>query len=467
MAQLIDSPTTFRIQPMQIDTKNRFYNGTDFKPSFLPKSCTAPPNVTYSGLLECPCTTRTHKEINVTYSVQNTGICKKRIDHASECFKASHEVYPKMSNETQLMLDSPDFPSGCSIVHYKNGSIDVIFNTNLQGIDCGKSSKHWIGSSTSTITEVSVSIDLNSASSSDDDGVATINISGPNNKWFGVGFGANTFTMSDQPYTIIVDGNGEVTERKLGNHDGGVQLSSSLQLISNKIVDGKRSVVVSRSFKGKSEEYYTFDPASNSSINILSASGQGPNFSYHGPVTRGGSTLQLIATNSYSCICNSGIEGSINGIPFKKVCRPEPFGDLVRQNNPTCLVQSYQGGLACCHHQNVLLDADQVQPQDVFTYHMKFRFYFQPYTSDQINAHSASHKNLIRLYYQTEAYAGEYDIPKADPTTPQDETIHLITARFKVTLIRLSLALVLFRLNSNNIQLSFPRNIWCLFYYYR
>ena len=47
MAQLIDSPTTFHIQPMQIDTKNRHYNGTDFKADILPKSSAAPPNASY------------------------------------------------------------------------------------------------------------------------------------------------------------------------------------------------------------------------------------------------------------------------------------------------------------------------------------------------------------------------------------------------------------------------------------
>ena len=36
-AQLIESPEFFHIQPMQIDTKNRHYNGTDFKPDLLPK----------------------------------------------------------------------------------------------------------------------------------------------------------------------------------------------------------------------------------------------------------------------------------------------------------------------------------------------------------------------------------------------------------------------------------------------
>ena len=117
MAQLVDSPTTFNIQPMQIDTKNRFYNGTDFKPSILPKSSTAPADATYSGLLECPCTTRIHKEINITYAVKNSGTCKKVIDNSAECFRAFHQVNPNLVNETQLVVDSPDIPNGCSIFH--------------------------------------------------------------------------------------------------------------------------------------------------------------------------------------------------------------------------------------------------------------------------------------------------------------------------------------------------------------
>ena len=43
-----------------------------------------------------------------------------------------------------------------------------------------------------------------------------------------------------------------------------------------------------------------------------------------------------------------------------------------------------------------------------------------------------THDNLIRLYYQTEAYAGEYDIPQADPHSPPEDNIHTITANFKV-----------------------------------
>ena len=115
-----------------------------------------------------------------------------------------------------------------------------------------------------------------------------------------------------------------------------------------------------------------------------------------------------------------------------------------------------------------MLDAEQEQPEEVMTYHLKFRFYFQPYTPavtptsplSEIVPKPASHQNLIRLYWQvgrirlnirfrimknavlfflcslqTEASAGEYDIPKADPGTPPHEAIHEITARWQVKLL--------------------------------
>ena len=47
--------------------------------------------------------------------------------------------------------------------------------------------------------------------------------------------------------------------------------------------------------------------------------------------------------------------GTINGLAFSKTCRPEPYGDLLRQHNPTCFIESYQGGLSCCHQKNVFV----------------------------------------------------------------------------------------------------------------
>ena len=103
----------------------------------------------------------------------------------------------------------------------------------------------------------------------------------------------------------------------------------------------------------------------------------------------------------------------------------------MQQKNPTCWVDTYQGGLSCCHHENVLLDADQEPPEELLTYHLKFRFYFEPY-EPATDAGPASPQNLVRLYWQTEALAGEYDVPKKEASTPPHEAVHEITARWQV-----------------------------------
>ena len=53
----------------------------------------------------------------------------------------------------------------------------------------------------------------------------------------------------------------------------------------------------------------------------------------------------------------------------------------------------------------------QVRPE-LLRYHMKMRFWFQEYVPATATA-AASHSNLERIYYTTEANAGEYDIPPA------------------------------------------------------
>jgi hypothetical protein len=94
MAQLIESPETFQIEPMQIDTKNRFYNGTDFKAGALPRISPAPPNASYSGLLECPCSTRIPRNISVTFTTALESTCPASIDGREVCFSAPEKVIP-------------------------------------------------------------------------------------------------------------------------------------------------------------------------------------------------------------------------------------------------------------------------------------------------------------------------------------------------------------------------------------
>lgn len=57
--QPIWSPSTFSMTPMQINTLNPDGSGKRGGP--LPRASRAPPNAQYSGLLECPCTTRVNR----------------------------------------------------------------------------------------------------------------------------------------------------------------------------------------------------------------------------------------------------------------------------------------------------------------------------------------------------------------------------------------------------------------------
>ena len=54
-AQLIESPNTFHVVPMQIDTWNREMTNATFLPGPMPRNSKIPASAGYNGLLECPC----------------------------------------------------------------------------------------------------------------------------------------------------------------------------------------------------------------------------------------------------------------------------------------------------------------------------------------------------------------------------------------------------------------------------
>ena len=422
MAQLVESPVSFQMEPMQIDTKNRHYNGTDFRPDILPASSAAPPNASYSGLLECPCATRIPKNISVSYTTETQGQCMTEIHNSNECYEAAGKV--GLNNVTKYMEVSQDtLPTGCSSITYSNNTNFVFYNTiEYSDTKCGGGILSS-GTLKSDAALVTISIQLDTSLSK-----ATITLTGPSENWYGIGFNASNFVMADQPYTIVIDGNGNAEERKLGNHAPGNVLSQSFKVASNTVKDGKRTVVIVRPFSGQTSDHYTFDPKI-SSVPLLFASGLGASYTYHGPNLRSGGTIHLQAVDYPTCLCYEGVKGTINGIPFSKNCLPEPKSDLLVQKNPTCFVDTYQGGLACCHHQVVLLDEDQVQPEGDLSYHMKFRFWFQEYN---VLNNIPSHQNLIRIYWQTEALAGEYDIIKCEEGKLKDDCVFEIKSNFTV-----------------------------------
>jgi len=272
---------------------------------------------------------------------------------------------------------------------------------------CGEE-KDWAGSISGDISEKQPK-----------GGNATITISGPAGGWFGVGL--NATRMADSPYTLIVNESG-VVEQKIGTcgseaeHCPGTRLAPSVTLLSHSVSGGVRTVVLTRPFRGATPDHFSFDPASSQTIRLITAVGKSQTFAYH--KAHGPAQISLTAVGAATCICNAGALGQLcktggeGCAQFVKDCVPPPAGDLLAQRNPTCSSASYVGGLNCCGHGRILLDADQEIRPELLRYHMKFRFWFQEYEPDA-GAGRPSHANLERIYYTTEANAGEYDVPPA------------------------------------------------------
>ena len=412
-AQLLNSPKYFNIQPMQIDTRNRdprYINDTHFHPGIMPMNSAAPANANYSGLLECPCTSRIKKTIEYNYQYRIANTCSKNVvSNALDCEKLSpYNITPRVTSSAHI-------PKGCSFLNGIN-----YFNEYTSSVNCGNNNKFpglvgYSGNFTDTVTGVSANLEYSPK------GYIDITLEGPNNVWFGVAFGATS--MADEPYTIVVEGysaGSDVFEQQLGNHAPGVRLKPEIKVLSSSMNGDTRRVTLRRNASVRATGYYNFTAVS-SDINTMSAIGSGAKFAYH--KLKSTEILRVQGVNAYTCVCNSGKIGKINGIRFQKNCMPEPRGDLVRQKNPSCNIETYQGGQSCCHHKWVLLDANQTQPPGDMSYHLKFRFYFQEYSTQ---------RRMVRAYYQTEAYSGEYDVPKCEAGIPPEECVHSITARWQV-----------------------------------
>jgi len=285
---------------------------------------------------------------------------------------------------------------------------------------CG-SIKTWDGTMVGDVSEKTT------ASS----GTATITISGPADVWFGVGLNAQK--MSDSPYVIYANSSGAF-EQQIGTcgseaeHCPGNPLAPSITLESNSVVSGVRTVVLTRPFKGLTDKHYSFRPDNVNTLNIISASGSSQTFAYHR--LHDPAVISFTSPGVPVCVCDEGHSGQLCtddghcGSFTKRCLSHDQGGDLLSQRNPTCNSIQYAGGLSCCGHRRIMLDADQEVRPELLQYHMKFRFWFQEYVPANASSSpkgttrptTASHYNLPRIYFQTEANAGEYDIPPAFAT---------------------------------------------------
>lgn len=263
-------------------------------------------------------------------------------------------------------------------------------------------------------------------------------MTGPSDVWFGVGFNAGA--MKDQPYAIIVDGTlGNVSERKLADHGPGSLLNASLEVVSNTVSDGVRTVVVSRHVKGDTKDHYSFQTTPGD-LALISAVGNTADLSYH--KSRTGGTITLLPTRDQACVCPAlethyltyMDEVTLQFGEYNCEDRPRSdmarYGELVGRQGPNmaCHVDTYHGGLQCCRHSWLLTDRNQDSqiPRDqVDTYYLKWRYYFQEY-KPATSSSPASHKHLHHWVFLIDQAVNDYE---EDNTAYGEESMGKITAK--------------------------------------
>jgi hypothetical protein len=177
-------------------------------------------------------------------------------------------------------------------------------------------------------------------------------------------------------------------------------------VISNELLNDTRKVVVTRSLKGKNDNYYTFSRSTNdATIPIIMAIGSSSKFGYHKEKVPTSITLlpQDSSNNSSSrrssgsCICpqepkpfgeatgslvyhatNQTADIGQGAVGFNSnKCKKWPSTNIMNQTNPTCDIRHYRGGQWSCHHMWSLLDADQTIPwvDQPLIFSHKYRFW--------------------------------------------------------------------------------------------
>lgn len=366
------------MNPMQIDTWNRDNKNFDgFWPGPQPKNSEQPEGAPYSGLLECPCTDRIVKKVDGGVSAKLSGACASPITDAKSCAAAAQEIgAASIFKITAGAGRNASLPAGCSLtVHSSpapqvNGApqaeVVAFWNElNRSVVSCGQGAKKLFGSLSkgqSGLPNLGVWVETNTSH-------LRVVITGPSDVWFGVGLNAST--MAAGTWAIIVDGDGNVTERALGAHQAGTLLPDTLTVESSQVhADQRRTVVVSRPLA----ETPTFKLSvaallDRPVLDIIAATGSGKEFAYH--AAKGSGKMDMFVVDSPTCICNAGAElpfgkgtgyleytpppgepgspespvpgANFTQLHFAKHCLDYPAGTMLLGKNPSCDLRAYTG----------------------------------------------------------------------------------------------------------------------------
>ena len=369
-AQLVHSPVTWKLQPMQIDTWNRENNYTasknggvnpfnmtswprgEFMAGPQPVNSWAPrhdsnPATVYSGLLECPCTDRITKVVEGgAATIKTTGDATCGGSSGADNFVDAKSCYAgavaSLSELVQFGLkitplavteNDPHRPTGCSvsITSTQPGSglprgfvnplnATVFWNTDLTSeLPCGAASATtkkqltlWGGVKKSVTDDVGLNFQFNATT-------LLLTISAPQDVWVGVGFNASTMLVGT--YAIVVDGDGDVSEHILGTESEGTTLPepSSIEIAQTSVASGRRVTRLVVPLSNVTKTRVDFEELlATGALPIITALGSGKKFAYH--ASKSNHVINLFAIEedaampSSSCLC----PGRTASIPFGK-----------------------------------------------------------------------------------------------------------------------------------------------------
>eukprot|EP01052_Picozoa_sp_SAG31_P014249 SAG31_NODE_877_length_11303_cov_18.744556_9_plen_890_part_00 len=281
-----------------------------------------------------------------------------------------------------------------------------------------------------------------------DNGNITITMSGPADKWFGAGFmdklpvttpGSHSGSAMDGTWAVIVLGNGQVEERKLGHHEAGTVLAPSVRVVSNSVVDGVRHVTLSRPFGGVTLDHYSFKKGA-AHVGMISAVGSSGTFGYH--AAHATSKLYFVDVGAPTCICDAApplgstaSQGTIGSVSFRSNCGKPPLGQMLADIhwanktldpkygkytdnngvNPTCQLSAYRGGLKCCAGGTIITDGEENRAKlladaNYDHYQVMYRYYY----TDATNGLENNGSPIVDTYWTfwwTEFNNGEHDVP--------------------------------------------------------
>ena len=169
-ARPVMSPTNFSITVMQIDTWNRdamnLTGPTKFVAGPLPRNSYAKPHAPYSGLLECPMTSRVTKELDAEYFVQLRNSCTDDVSSEAECAAVVAQLSPPGFNTSAATVNNASLPGGCSFAVSKGArQLKASFNTHTPHPSsplCGRGLTALVGVEKSLV-ELRLSLDQVSA----------------------------------------------------------------------------------------------------------------------------------------------------------------------------------------------------------------------------------------------------------------------------------------------------------------